>query len=228
MNNNMGMQKNKILFFFLGLVVAYKADAQFTGGGGAGAASGAISSQPLPVTWISFTATPSDQCIVLNWVTASEVNNSGFRIERSVDLKSWSSITFVTGNGTSVMSHSYSFSDRDVKENVQYYYRLVQVDFDGTSYLSFVESAKLNNLLSNSVVTLYPNPATDFLKVNFLVDVSKVNLEIYDVSGNLKWMGEAEGNYAEVPLSQLPSGVYTISFLINGKKVSQQFVHKLN
>jgi hypothetical protein len=72
--------------------------------------------------------------VILNWVTASEVNNSGFEIERKINNSTWENTGFIPGNGTTTETRAYTFSDNNLKPGI-YYYRLKQVDHDG-SYLN--------------------------------------------------------------------------------------------
>ena len=79
--------------------------------------------------------------ISLNWITATELNNSGFDIERTSSLtssqQSWQKIGFVSGNGTSTEVHYYSFIDPNPFVGKSYY-RLKQIDFDGSSEYSSI------------------------------------------------------------------------------------------
>ncbi|MBK9017417.1 MAG: hypothetical protein IPM82_27100 [Saprospiraceae bacterium] len=64
----------------------------------------------LPVELVSFEARSLDEVVLLQWQTASELNNEGFHVERSTDGERWTEIGFVTGNGTTTKTHDYSFS----------------------------------------------------------------------------------------------------------------------
>ena len=92
---------------------------------------------PVPVELSSFSASVSGSDVQLNWLTATETNNSGFEIQRSDvrDQKSetfdWEKIGFVEGRGTSTEKNNYSFVDKNL-ETGKYSYRLVQIDFNGT------------------------------------------------------------------------------------------------
>lgn len=84
----------------------------------------------LPIELISFAATPQAGTVVLNWSTATELNNDFFTIERSVDGFSWEDLLSISGAGTSI--HRLDYSAKDVRPYAGLsYYRLKQTDFDG-------------------------------------------------------------------------------------------------
>ncbi|MCK7526061.1 MAG: hypothetical protein MZV64_54870 [Ignavibacteriales bacterium] len=92
----------------------------------------------IPVELESFTASVSDKQINLNWITATELNNSGFEIEKSTDNFIWNKIGFVNGKGTTTDKSYYSFNDNNPIDGKSYY-RLKQIDYDGTfTYSSIV------------------------------------------------------------------------------------------
>lgn len=89
---------------------------------------------PLPVSLTSFTAKNNEYSIALNWVTASEQNNSYFEISRSGDGKIFTSLGIVKGGGTTTEKQVYSYKDLYPLSGINYY-RLTQVDFDGRQNL---------------------------------------------------------------------------------------------
>ncbi len=97
----------------------------------------------VPVELISFTGSCKNNKINLNWSTATETNNYGFEIERSVDGNEFITRGFVKGSGTTTERHNYSFSEDAL--NGKIYYRLKQIDFDG-SY-NYSELIEINSLL---------------------------------------------------------------------------------
>ncbi len=105
--------KNNLKYFLLLLSLPVVLSAQYTGGSGRGDALLTISSQALPVELTSFTASTEKNGVTLNWKTATETNNYGFEIQRSVVSSQqsgnvWSKIGFVEGNGTTNAPKSYS------------------------------------------------------------------------------------------------------------------------
>ena len=106
----------------------------------------ASKSTPLPVTLTEFTANLVKSDAVLNWATASELNNNYFDIERSDDAKKWEAISRENGNGTTQETHYYKYNDANVEllNSSILYYRLKQVDYNGKSAYSQVRAIKLS------------------------------------------------------------------------------------
>ena len=77
-----------------------------------------------------------DRNVELNWITATEVNNYGFEVERKilkqVQNDSWEKVAFVEGHGNSNSPKYYSYNDKSVETSGKYSYRLKQVDIDRT------------------------------------------------------------------------------------------------
>lgn len=91
-----------------------------------------IKSATLPVNLLSFTANKKDGLVVLNWSTASELDNDFFSIERSVDGKTWSTIGKLKGKGNTSAIQDYLFTDKEPMKELSYY-RLSQTDNQGKS-----------------------------------------------------------------------------------------------
>ncbi len=136
----------------------------------------------VPVELTSFTASVDQQNVTLNWVTASEINNQGFEVERNSG-NGFEKVGYVEGFGTSTEPHRYSFIDASLNEGT-YSYRLKQLDFDGTfEYFDAIEV----EITIPDVFALkqnYPNPFNPSTKIDFSLAVnSKVSLKVFDVLG---------------------------------------------
>ena len=167
----------------------------------------------VPVELTSFTANLLDSRVVLNWSTATEINNSGFQVERSINNESYEQVAFVPGFGTTTEPKNYSYSDNSVTNGI-YYYRLKQIDFDGSFTYSEVVEINIGLPTEFNLSQNYPNPFNPSTTINFSVPKSEfVTLKLYDVLGNeietLVNDQKPAGNY-EVAFnaSNLPSGVY--------------------
>jgi hypothetical protein len=153
----------------------------------------------VPVELTSFTANVIADGILLEWVTATELNNSGFEVERK--LNTWEKIGFVPGFGTTTEPKTYSFMDENVTTGT-YTYRLKQIDFDGTSAYSDEVVVEVD-FTPNSFALLqnYPNPFNPNTTIQFQVPKSSdVDIKIYDMLGQqIKslFTGQVEaGNYS--------------------------------
>ncbi len=163
---------------------------------------------PVPVELTSFTASAVDGSVLLNWETATEVNNYGFDVESSVDGESFAVVGFVEGHGNSNTPQSYSFTATDGAK----YYRLKQLDSD--SGFEYSEVVEVEGSLVYKLSQNYPNPFNPTTEVSFtLPQAIRANISIYNTLGQ-KVMEVADreftaGNHSVVVnASQLTSGMY--------------------
>jgi len=182
-----------------------------------------IGYSPIPVELASFRADVQDGSVVLSWTTATETNNKGFDVERNgVSLiGNWEKIGFVSGNGTTTESRSYSYTDRNLTEG-KYNYRLKQIDFDGSFKYSNVVEVKVNIPLKYSLEQNYPNPFNPATKIEYSVaEDGIVKLTVYNTLGqkvaDLVNNEVKAGNYeVNFDASKLSSGVYYYKIEMNG------------
>ncbi|MBU0472812.1 MAG: T9SS type A sorting domain-containing protein [Bacteroidetes bacterium] len=177
---------------------------------------------PLPVQLTSFTANTTKTGVVLNWATATEVNNYGFEIESQIlnqvqnDKSLWEKVGFVEGHGNSNSPKEYSFVDPVVAERSRSY-RLKQIDFNGgyeySDIVTVSESLAKTELFQNS-----PNPFNPSTKISFsLAEAGKVNVSVYNVIGQ---------KVAELVNKNMESGIHNVDF--NASKLSSGFyIYKL-
>ncbi|MFZ1731823.1 MAG: T9SS type A sorting domain-containing protein [Bacteroidota bacterium] len=171
----------------------------------------------LPVELTSFSAHLKSNVVELRWNTATEKNNYGFEIERSIDGKNWSMVASVEGFGNSNSPKSYSHNDAVDGLNGTVSYRLKQVDRDGTTDYSSTVMVKIADAAIVSITDAYPNPFNPTTIVNFtLIETANVRLALYDITGR-----EVKTIIDNAPLSAgthsqtinadgLPSGRYMV------------------
>lgn len=133
---------------------------------------------PLPVELLYFSETCNGSLPELSWATASEQNSSHFAIERSADATVWEEIGQVAAAGTSQATHEYRFLDSDPLDGTISYYRLVQVDMDGTANI-LPTAAHLSCGAAKGSLMVFPNPATDILHVQIGTMSSDVPIELW-------------------------------------------------
>ena len=152
---------------------------------------------------------------MLNWETATELNNSGFEVERSADGKTFSTIAFVKGKGTTTEKSVYTFSDNNLV-NGSYYYRLRQVDFDGTSKNSNVVQVQVTAVPAEfSLAQNYPNPFNPSTAISFTVEKPGITtLKVFNSLGQevtTLFMGQTSSGQVytiNFNASRLSSGIY--------------------
>ena len=140
--------------------------------------------EPAPVELVDFTGKFDGSDVKLNWKTATEIQNFGFEIERSLDNANWRKIGFIEGNGNSNIPHYYKFNDSHLSSSEIYYYRLKQIDNNG-SY-TYSEVIKIDVILRKQfeLEQNYPNPFNPTTKIRFDMPIkSNVTIKIYDVLG---------------------------------------------
>lgn len=168
----------------------------------------------VPVELMSFTASAAANFVTLSWVTATELNNHGFEIERSSDRSIWRTVGFVEGKGTTTETQYYSYSDELGNiESSKLYYRLKQVDFNGSfEYSDIIEVVTAPSEFSLS--QNYPNPFNPVTTIKYNIPVNSfITLRVFDVLGNevsiLINEQKPAGKYEiEFDASGLPSGIY--------------------
>ncbi len=182
-------------------------------------------SDNVPVELTSFTYTLNGSLLNLKWETASEINNYGFDIERTVSssLKGgWEKVGFVEGKGTTTEKQIYTFTDDLNKVNIpgKIYYRLKQIDFDGTFEYSDVIEVDYNpGSVSYSLHQNYPNPFNPVTKIRFSIPTSShVSIKVYDINGKevITLIDEFK-----------PHGIYEITLDASGLS-SGVYIYKMN
>jgi hypothetical protein len=186
--------------------------------------------QFLPVEYVSFDVKLDDTGALLNWVTASESDNEMFVVERSSDGKNFDAIGKVTGAGTTQEMQNYQFKDETVKDAVRSpvaYYRLKQMDFDGSYTYSKTISLFLSKKDRYRIERL--RMSGDALLFDLLSELEgKAVLSIYGINGNLMYSSKFNFNRGTEQITEelgdLPAGLYYLSLNLNGHNFNARFV----
>lgn len=179
----------------------------------------------IPVELVSFAAIVNGNNVNLNWQTATELNNSGFQIERRETINestgNWVSIGFVNGNGTTTEQQSYSFVDKNIQTG-NYQYRLKQIDFNGSYSFSKIIEVNLSTPIQFTLNQNFPNPFNPTTSISFtLPQTSVVKLSVYNQLGEMvdeilnENLNAGVYNYSW-NASKLASGVYFYELSTNG------------
>jgi hypothetical protein len=185
-----------------------------------GSASG---DNPLPVELTYFKASmTTSKTASLLWETASELNNESFIIEKSANNTDYYAIGEVTGNGTTNSKNSYQFEDFSFE--MEAYYRLKQIDYDGM--YEYSDIIFLNNPLEDFNFSVYPNPirSNQDLKINFSnTENPIVSVEIYDIFGRLILQSSTTDNSIQpIRLEGFQPGIYLLNALTSDGHTKQK------
>lgn len=169
----------------------------------------------LPVTLSFFEGNLQDQIVALTWQTATELNNAKFVIETSTEGEVFNRIGEIAGAGTTTEPHNYNFTHQTPSAGANYY-RLKQVDFDGT--FAYSKVLAINAPGSNDIFA-FPNPAKDKITLQYDYSKGAGNIQLFDALGRrLKTnIGGYAGNYEVVLPSGLSKGTYWLKVERGGK-----------
>jgi hypothetical protein len=171
-----------------------------------------LNTQTLPVEWLSFEGKQvSENEVLLNWTTASEVNNNFFEIQRGENAETFYKIDSIKANGNSNIILKYSFIDDGIKNLPSLvYYRLKQVDYDGK--FSFSKTISVAIDLPWELDLIYPNPFESQITLKFKSNFdTPIKLQILNILGELKleeFIDISNRLLVDVSTANLISGIY--------------------
>ena len=187
----------------------------------------------LPVELLAFEATrTTPDEVVLDWSTVTETNNKGFYIERMLDHETtFQTIGFVQGNGTSTEQHHYQYTDANSFSKTSYY-RLKQVDFDGSMNYSPIKAVNGMENIDNQSIAIYPNPVEEHLNIRFQDTPAKnVHIQLMSINGQviqqINTSIAQHSTYTMDNLQQLEAGVYILSIRLDDGQFLQKKLIKL-
>ena len=176
-----------------------------------------FTNQMLPIELISFDARLRGSEVLLDWATATELNNERFEIEHSTDGRTFTHVGTVAGRGTSTVTNEYQMKHSTPKLGINYY-RLKQIDYDGA--FSYSEIEKVNFHYKSTNISVYPNPFNQDVTLQFPLSeysyTGKIRtIEVYDIYGRLALSKEVSMDEINIALdlSKLNSGAYFLQTL---------------
>jgi hypothetical protein len=182
---------------------------------------------PLPVTLVQFTATQSQNDVLLNWATATETNSSHFIVERSVNGKAFEAVAKVKASGKSNSVINYRSFDANafsVTASNTLYYRLRMVDNDGKFEYSKTAIVSIKDKKETAPLNVFPNPYSDktYLHINATA-ASNANISVVDITGKVvisytEVVAEGSSVLSLQQSETLKAGIYFISIEVNGIK----------
>jgi len=184
----------------------------------------AVANAPLPVTFISFSATLQNDNGDLTWNVANESSVTKYYVvQKSIDNGiSYSSIDTVLITKPNANNNTYSYTDANLSlikaASNTIYYRIKQVDDNGVSTYSTTDIIKLPSK-ADPTVTVYPNPVQDFAKIKFYLDEDAlVTMNLADINGRVLQSQQIQGTIGEntpaINMSSLVNGNYILTLHI--------------
>jgi hypothetical protein len=165
----------------------------------------------LPIILGSFSAVVDNGSVDLAWTTDLEINSDHFTIQSSTNAgANWNTVGTIPAAGNSAAVLNYSLVDNHPASGTSEY-RLVLVDRDGNTAYSSVKAVRIGSI---SAVSVYPNPATNYVNVTLSGDASvSANIRLVNLGGQVlmeKNVTNAGGTTVPLTVSSLPSGNYLI------------------
>ena len=192
--------------------------------------SGALNSaSPLPVVLTSFTGQASSTGNILRWTTASEANSDHFEVERSANGQEFVKIGQLAAAGTTASAHSYQFTDAAAPAATSYY-RLREVDFDGTtSYSPVVTLAASTTALTAAKPVAYPTIFTDELNVTLPgTETQAATVALLTADGRAVYSRTVQLGTTPQALAELPTlapGTYLLRIATAAGTTTQRVSH---
>jgi hypothetical protein len=191
--------------------------------------AGSDDGDPLPVELVSFTGNCADGVVDVTWTTASEYNSSHFELENSRDGITWDVVYTKDAAGQSTELTEYTYNDFHANGGDNYY-RLTQVDIDGTSKTYDVINASCSQTTSG-YFSIFPNPSSGSFKVilNNAEIIGDARMNVVDTKGNIvlsKSLDVKSGINMYVVNEVLAPGIYYVS-VQNGDKVTVVLKHSV-
>ena len=177
---------------------------------------------PLPVELLYFNArAEGDRTVSLGWATATEHDNSHFTVERSPDAETWEALMDVPGVGNSTTTTVYGESDRAPLPHLSYY-RLKQVDEDGTTAISHMVPVRIEE---DQDVLVFPDPAQDVVNMVFDAALGRAEVHLINELGQTITVPIAmKDGSASMDVTHLPVGNYVVMVITEQRVLTVRLI----
>ncbi len=163
--------------------------------------------------FLSFEASTLKNTVNLSWETGYEINTDSFIVERSIDIINWQKITAFDGAGTSSYVQQYTYIDKNPLNGISYY-RIRQIDFNGTETYSKIEAIEVKNKVSN--ILLFPQPSSSYVEVILKEYYGEpILFTIHSSTGNPVKKIASNSSSTYIDLTTLNKGAYFIKIETN-------------
>ncbi len=186
----------------------------------------------LPILLTDFKAIYETKMVKLIWITQQEINNMEFILERSIDGLNFEPIATIAGAGYSQTERTYGYDDKAFPLVAKIYYRLIQVDIDGSKRVTSIKTVNISGYKNRGldIYSIAPNPVKDMTTVSLLADVesnytftifSGVGQKMYTIQKHL-----AKGiNKVSMDVANVERGFYILE--VQNNTTGQKAIHKL-
>ncbi|ANQ49296.1 hypothetical protein MY04_1922 [Flammeovirga sp. MY04] len=178
-------------------------------------------SMDLPVELIHFNAELVEDGVFIKWATATEINNDEFVIEKSNDKTTWDEVGRIRGSGNSNVRNDYHILDAWNPAFGEFYYRLVQIDFDGTK--TYYDPVLVKNNDKNHIISTYPNPIKngDYLNIN-LNSYDHYKVRVFNSHGQL--IDEFDAEHSHHYLVEGHHGIIFVEVILPDKRFTERIL----
>jgi hypothetical protein len=174
-------------------------------------------SAPLPVEWLSFTATRQNQTSLLQWSTAQEQNTLNFIIQHSINGINWTDIGLLPAAGNSSSQRNYSYIHFTPVTGINYY-RILQTDLNNRNSYSVIRTLRFTK--TDASFTITGNPVTNGI---LIVQVNRTTeIFLYTADGKLLWQEHANTGTKNIDVSRYAKGIYFLKAGNSAQKVMIQ------
>lgn len=182
---------------------------------------GATNAVILPIELLEFKAELKSNVVELTWITATEINNDFFTIERSTDGIFFESLMTKKGSGNSSNIINYLSVDENPLDGISYY-RLKQTDFNGSLSYSQIESVSSN---TKEDFKIYPNPNESGLLKISTSNSSTFEVKLIDAIGRIIYQEQSNNPLTELDLTQFEKGVYILYFTTENSNFTKKLIY---
>ena len=169
---------------------------------------------PLPLAWLSFTATNQNQTALLKWATMQEQNTRNFTVQHSANGINWAGISLLPAKGSSNSTNNYNYVHSNPVTGINYY-RILQNDMDNRSSYSGVRTLKFTTAAED--FTIIGNPVTNNV-LTVQVNAS-INLALYTTDSKLLWQQQVNAGTKTIDVSRYAKGTYLLKANNTAQKV---------
>lgn len=175
-------------------------------------------------------AQAEDAVILLAWESPNELQNTGFELERSLDKEAFEKIVWMPVQSTSNNIKQYKYEDKDIEPERTYFYRLKQMNEDGTNIYSDIASATANSFVPRNEVEAFPNPAQEYIQMRIkALTATNATIALFDQATTLVHSIERvplrEGiNNMGLSVLELSAGTYILKIELDDEILYKRIV----